>query len=262
MADLNVMPWFTDSYLADTIDLSDAEHGSYCLLLMAMWRAGGSLPDEPGLLSRIAKVPAKAWPKRWLVLSRFFSRTSEGRLTQKKLSETYRKAIEKRDRYIENGKKGAEAKALKNKETAQATPQATTSPAIANLNPESLNPNRDSESVANATAPVKVVQKKEKPESLTKQRRKPIEEMTADERAKLAFWERAAGMGIGAGLIARLYNAYGGDKAMAAATRMSSKVLNSIESGKVRDKRSYIGAVISKLGKEDAAHLESWDTSL
>lgn len=121
---------------------------------------------------------------------------------------------------------------------------------------------RDSESVANATAPRKVVEKKEKPESLTKQRRKPIEEMTADERAKLAFWERAAGMGIGSSLIARLYNAYGGDKAMAAATRMSSKVLNAIESGQVRDKRSYIGAVISKLGKEDAAHLESWDTSL
>lgn len=260
MADLNVMPWFTDSYLADTIDLSDAEHGSYCLLLMAMWRAGGSLPDDSSLLSRIAKVPAKAWPKRWLVLSRFFSKTYDNRLTQKKLAETYRKAIERRDRYVENGKKGAEAKALKNQEVGQATLQPTPSPAIANLKPESSNHNRDSEA-ANA-APAKG-KKKAKPESLTSQRRKPIEEMTAPERAKLAFWERATSFRMSSGLTARLYNAYGGDRLMDHAVQKSSSVLDAIERGKVRDVRAYIGAVIANIGKEDAKDVgDLWDKGL
>lgn len=253
MADLNVMPWFTDSYLADTIDLSDAEHGSYCLLLMAMWRAGGSLPDDPGLLSRIAKVPAKAWPKRWLVLSRFFSKTYDNRLTQKKLAETYRKAIERRDKYVENGKKGAEAKALKNQEAAQATPQPTPSPAIANLKPESLNPNRK------IPAPSGAAHKpKKKPTPIP---RKEPEELTEAERAKVALFQFGKQCKISGGLINRLYAAYGGDEDMLAACGAAQQIL--ARAAMARDKGAYIGGVIRRIGTEDAERLDGgWDKGL
>ena len=105
--------------------------------------------------------------------------------------------------------------------------------------------------------------KGEKVENLTSQRRKPIEEMTAPERAKLALFERAKALGVSGGLCARLYNAYGGDAVMTEAAKKADEVFAAIErKGKVRDKKAYIGAVISKIGKEDAHAVgELWDRS-
>lgn len=121
----------------------------------------------------------------------------------------------------------------------------------------------ESESVARATAPGQKVEKKAKTENLTSQRRKPIEEMTAPERDKLAFWERAASFKISAGLTARLYNAYGGDRLMEHAVQKAGAILDAIERRKVRDVKAYIGAVIAKIGKDDAKDVgELWDKGL
>lgn len=39
MAEFPCLPFWTDAYLADCSHLSDAEHGRYLLLLIALWRA-------------------------------------------------------------------------------------------------------------------------------------------------------------------------------------------------------------------------------
>ena len=105
MADLNVMPFFTDAYLADTIHLSTEEHGVYLLLLVACWRAGGTLPNDHDLLCRICKVTPKHWPKVWAVVGDFFD--AEGQvLTQKKLASTYAHQMERLAKARDNGKLG------------------------------------------------------------------------------------------------------------------------------------------------------------
>ena len=40
------MPMYWDAYIADTTHLSTEEHGAYLLLLAAMWRRDGSVPDD------------------------------------------------------------------------------------------------------------------------------------------------------------------------------------------------------------------------
>ena len=53
MAEFPALPIWTDAYLADCSHLTDAEHGRYFLLLMAMWRAPDCrLPNDDKWLAR------------------------------------------------------------------------------------------------------------------------------------------------------------------------------------------------------------------
>jgi uncharacterized protein YdaU (DUF1376 family) len=79
------MPLFIGDYLADTSDLSAEEHGAYLLLLMTMWRRGGSLPSAGDRLARIASVASERWPALWTVLGPFFVE-KDGRITQQRLT--------------------------------------------------------------------------------------------------------------------------------------------------------------------------------
>lgn len=55
------MPLYVGDYIADTHQLSTFEHGCYLLLLMAMWRAGGSLPSDPAKLASYTHTTLNHW---------------------------------------------------------------------------------------------------------------------------------------------------------------------------------------------------------
>lgn len=110
MAQLPVMPLYTDALLADTLHLSTTELGAYMLLLIAMWRSGGSLPDDDTVLRRIARVPANNWPRvREQVLS--LMTVEAGRVTQKRLGAEFEKTASKSRRAADAGRRGGLQKA-------------------------------------------------------------------------------------------------------------------------------------------------------
>lgn len=112
MAELPVMPLYTDALVADTTNLSALEFGVYMLLLTAMWRAGGTLPNNDVDLRRIGRISANNWPKVRDRVMRLL--TVEGdHVTQKRLREEFEKASGRRARRVEAGRKGGAARAGK-----------------------------------------------------------------------------------------------------------------------------------------------------
>lgn len=113
------MQLYVADYLGDTQHLTTEQHGAYLLLLMTMWRQGGSLPTDERTLARVARIS----PRRWHLIApevmAFFD-VAEGRVTQKRLVEEYQKAVSKSEKRSAIGKLGGEAKALKDKESSLA----------------------------------------------------------------------------------------------------------------------------------------------
>ncbi len=73
MAEFPMLPLWTDAYLADTTHLTTLEHGAYCLLLFAMWRAPGQqLPDDDALLAKFTKLTPAQWRRVRPILVPFF----------------------------------------------------------------------------------------------------------------------------------------------------------------------------------------------
>ena len=66
------MPLYPADYLADTTHLTRSEHGAYLLLLMAMWRAGGRLPNNEIKLAKLAQCSAEEWDEIREVILEFF----------------------------------------------------------------------------------------------------------------------------------------------------------------------------------------------
>lgn len=85
MAQYPAFPLWTDAYLADTSHLTTIEHGAYLLLLMTMWRAAGSLPNDDKKLARYARLNAGQWERLKPSLMPFFDvvgdEIRQGRLT-------------------------------------------------------------------------------------------------------------------------------------------------------------------------------------
>lgn len=67
------MPLWIGPYLANTLHLNRAQHGSYCLLIMACWKAGGRLPANDEALANIAKCSAREWRTERAVFAAFFN---------------------------------------------------------------------------------------------------------------------------------------------------------------------------------------------
>lgn len=103
--------YFSD-LAGDTLRLSDAEIGSYVLLLGAMWNAGGALSFDHKDLARIARVTPAKWGARWQRLKPFFV-VKGGRVTHKRLTEERKKVDEISSVNSQNGTAGVEAKRLK-----------------------------------------------------------------------------------------------------------------------------------------------------
>lgn len=84
MAQFSMMPLWTDALVADTTDLTTVEFGAYMLLLVAMWRKGGRLPDDDRKLANIARLTPKAWASVRPSLMPFLE-VREGEITQGRL---------------------------------------------------------------------------------------------------------------------------------------------------------------------------------
>lgn len=113
------MKLYVGDYLGDTHHLGALEHGAYLLLLMAMWRAGGSLPANDGNLARLARCTPDQWAEIKDVVLPYFKR-SRGRLTQSRLAREMSKYEDTSGKRSEAGKRGASEKARKNKGEPQA----------------------------------------------------------------------------------------------------------------------------------------------
>jgi uncharacterized protein YdaU (DUF1376 family) len=85
------MPFYIGDYLADTMHLSDAEHGAYVLLIFHYWRTG-PLRDDDKNLAAIARCPMKRWLASTAAAIRPFFHSDGGLLIHKRVEEELRKA--------------------------------------------------------------------------------------------------------------------------------------------------------------------------
>jgi len=102
------MPLLIDKYLGDTTDLTTEQHGAYLLLLMAMWKKDGALPNDDQRLASITRLSASRWRASKGVLMEFFRPTEDGSaITQKRLSAELQRSKAATDAKAEAGAKGA-----------------------------------------------------------------------------------------------------------------------------------------------------------
>ena len=113
------MKLYVADYLGDTHHLGALEHGAYLLLLMGMWRAGGTLPAADANLARLARCTTEEWSQIKDVILPFFTR-SRGKLTHGRLSRELAKYETVSGKRSEAGKQGASKKASKNNMEAKA----------------------------------------------------------------------------------------------------------------------------------------------
>lgn len=112
MSKAPAMPIFIDAYLSDTTHLLTEEHGAYLLLLMAMWRRNGSVPDDDRDVARMVGLGLARWKKikeRLRPLLIF----EQGRITQKRLKKEWNYVTD----YKEKQRKNAQKRWAKPKET-------------------------------------------------------------------------------------------------------------------------------------------------
>lgn len=103
------MKLYVADYLGDTHHLGVREHGAYFLLLMAMWRAGGSLPAADASLARLARCSAKEWDQVKAAVLPFFQR-ARGRLTHRRLAREMARYQEVSAQRAEAGRRGGAKK--------------------------------------------------------------------------------------------------------------------------------------------------------
>jgi uncharacterized protein YdaU (DUF1376 family) len=132
MTDIPAMMLWTDKYLGDTTHLTTVEHGAYLLILMAMWRAGGRLPNDEIRLARTARVSIDRWRKMEASVGAFLM-VENGHVTQKRLKREFEKATSRLEKLKAAGHAGGSAKALKYNNTtrsdARKMPEAESKPA-------------------------------------------------------------------------------------------------------------------------------------
>ena len=91
VADFPALPLWTDAYLADTIHLTEEQHGIYMLLLMHCWRAPRCrIPDDDGWIALRFKRPVE-WVREHVrpIVKEFFT-SHDAMLSQKRLSKEFK----------------------------------------------------------------------------------------------------------------------------------------------------------------------------
>ena len=122
MSKAPAMPMYWDAYLADTTHLTTEEHGAYMLLLAAMWRRNGAVPDDDKDNARILGLTPAKWRKikaRFMVTISGFV-VENDTITQEKLRKTWENTQEKIDKNRKNGAKGGRATSSKTNDLSQA----------------------------------------------------------------------------------------------------------------------------------------------
>lgn len=122
MSERPFMQLYVSDYLGDTRHLSCEQHGAYLLLLMTMWNAGGSLPDDDAKLSRCACLSVKKWKSIRADIEPFFV-IQNGEWANDRLTKELQKSATKSELRASAGERGGRAKALKthNQTVANAT---------------------------------------------------------------------------------------------------------------------------------------------
>lgn len=130
------MPMYWDAYLADTTHLTTEEHGAYLLLLGAMWRRDGTVPDDDADNARILGLTKSKWRKIKARLSDFLL-IENGTISQKNLQKIWKKTQEKIQANAQNGAKGGRPRSSKSKDLAKANGSISLNP---NNNPNETIP--------------------------------------------------------------------------------------------------------------------------
>ncbi|MCX8282459.1 DUF1376 domain-containing protein [Phyllobacterium sp. 0TCS1.6C] len=115
MSERPFMQLYVSDFIGDTLHLSTEQIGAYMLLLMAMWNADGSLPDEDTKLARVVRMSVKKWRSISGDLLPFFVK-ADGKISHNRLTKELQKSASKSQSRAAAGAKGGEAKALKDKE--------------------------------------------------------------------------------------------------------------------------------------------------
>lgn len=112
MSERPFMQLYVSDFVGDTLLLSTEHIGAYLLLLIALWNAGGALPDDDVKLARVARLTADQWRMVRPELEPFFA-VEDGKFTHGRLSKELRKSASKSEARSEAGRRGGIAKALK-----------------------------------------------------------------------------------------------------------------------------------------------------
>lgn len=116
MSERPFMQLYVSDYLGDTRHLSCEQHGAYLLVLMTMWNAGGSLPNDDVKLSRIVCLSVKKWRSIKDDILAFFD-VSEASISHNRLTNELRKSERKSELRASAGAAGGAAKSLKDKQS-------------------------------------------------------------------------------------------------------------------------------------------------
>lgn len=103
------MPLYVGEYMADTTNLNTEQHGAYCLMLMAAWRRGGTLPNDDSQLASVTKLSPARWKAHRSVLIEFFTQDGSS-LIHKRVTKERLKAQAISEKKAEAGHEGAAAR--------------------------------------------------------------------------------------------------------------------------------------------------------
>jgi uncharacterized protein YdaU (DUF1376 family) len=117
------MQLFPADFLSGTLHLTTEQVGAYTLVFLAMWTAGGSLPNDPAKLARIARVSRQKWDRIGPDVLTFFQAAGDT-ITQDRLKRDIEKVYSIVEKRSAAGKLGNAAKSLKSLESTSANANA------------------------------------------------------------------------------------------------------------------------------------------
>jgi uncharacterized protein YdaU (DUF1376 family) len=174
MSKAPAMPMMIDAYIGDTTHLTTEEHGAYLLLLFAMWRRDGSVPDNNKDIARIVGLTVAKWLK---VRARLSDKLicNGHTITQKNLQKIWKNTQEKIEKNKQNGALGGRPKSHEINDKAKAN-------GFVSLNPNQSIPEPEPDN------------KKEIDKSISKEKRKS--RLKPDWSLTDQDWQYAASKGL------------------------------------------------------------------